>query len=275
MPHDPPIIQESQSPRDEGLRCPTCEYNLTGLEVDICPECGDAFDREQLLAELAGEPSPIPIWSQRLTVPAYRAFIMTVIEIWVHPIRFAERFPANPDRSETITFSRWCLGISVGILFLQMAVLSGGSPRDLIQAALTLTGLVLGVLATEWTIAMLVFAPPLKITKVGTPAPWSQQSLSLARMTRVYLLMSTMGVSFCLAGLLILPAPNDVAAISAYVLAAIAVTWWICLSLIARTYRKNSINFFLGIFLIPICVIVCGGLAAVLVGLSGLLFFRL
>jgi len=31
-------------PVDSGLRCPTCDYNLTGLVEPRCPECGTIFD---------------------------------------------------------------------------------------------------------------------------------------------------------------------------------------------------------------------------------------
>ncbi len=31
--------------------CPTCGYNLTGLEENRCPECGAGFNIEQILAE--------------------------------------------------------------------------------------------------------------------------------------------------------------------------------------------------------------------------------
>jgi hypothetical protein len=30
--------------RFEGLRCPQCEYDLSGLSESVCPECGAAFD---------------------------------------------------------------------------------------------------------------------------------------------------------------------------------------------------------------------------------------
>lgn len=33
----------------EHLSCPTCHYNLTGLTQDICPECGQPFDRQILI----------------------------------------------------------------------------------------------------------------------------------------------------------------------------------------------------------------------------------
>lgn len=37
----------------EGLRCPTCSYDLAGLTQNRCPECGDAFDPLILRKEAA------------------------------------------------------------------------------------------------------------------------------------------------------------------------------------------------------------------------------
>ncbi|HUN82457.1 MAG TPA: hypothetical protein VMV81_13215 [Phycisphaerae bacterium] len=35
--------------RDEQLFCPICNYNLTGITVGRCPECGSLFDRQALI----------------------------------------------------------------------------------------------------------------------------------------------------------------------------------------------------------------------------------
>ena len=43
---------------DSGLRCPNCEYNLTGLAEPRCPECGTRFDWDQLRLDQLGRGLP-------------------------------------------------------------------------------------------------------------------------------------------------------------------------------------------------------------------------
>ena len=41
------------------LFCPHCDYNLTGLPENRCPECGEPFDPEELLSRLRRYREPI------------------------------------------------------------------------------------------------------------------------------------------------------------------------------------------------------------------------
>ncbi|MBU0639107.1 MAG: hypothetical protein KKB50_09605 [Planctomycetes bacterium] len=52
------LVEASVAPplEDVGLRCPACTYNLTGLTSPRCPECGRAFDWEQVRRAAANQP---------------------------------------------------------------------------------------------------------------------------------------------------------------------------------------------------------------------------
>jgi hypothetical protein len=67
------------------IPCPSCDYDLRGLEAGRCPECGVSFDP----VELAARPPLRIAWVRRLDLPIHRRFAMTV---WQAVFRPAEAF---------------------------------------------------------------------------------------------------------------------------------------------------------------------------------------
>jgi len=61
----------------DGLYCPTCEYPLTGLPENRCPECGTTFDPAELRRKLSTEPQPVLPWGEWRTRGFWRAFTQT------------------------------------------------------------------------------------------------------------------------------------------------------------------------------------------------------
>ncbi len=251
---------------DEGLRCPECEYNLTGLVHDVCPECGQPFDREKLLAELAGVPAAIPIWGQRVENGELSSFVRTILEIWSHPARYARRFPKNPDCDDAANFARWCLIVASGILLIPLISLMPDLPR-FVGGLLTCAAMMLTVLMCERAITAVVFVPEFKVTTVGRPKSWYPESLALVRMTRAYLPLSASTTCAAWVANLFMEQNGNVESMSVILLIAVGVYWWVSLALIAGSYRKRSYNLVLGFLLIPLCVVVCTFVNAVMFGI--------
>ena len=83
----------ADSPTDSGLRCPQCEYNLTGLTLPRCPECGAPFDWEEVRRAAAARPT---IAFERArgwrNVPAFFVTWATVLFVpWVFARQVVQR----------------------------------------------------------------------------------------------------------------------------------------------------------------------------------------
>ena len=259
-------MSETMTTNDEGLLCPECEYNLTGLAHDVCPECGRPFDREKLLAELAGLPAAIPIWGQRTENDGLRSFARTVLEIWSHPVRYARRFPKNPDCDDAAKFARWCLIVALGILLIPLISMM----PDLLQffsGLMTCGAMILNAFMCERAITAVVFVPEFKVTTVGKPKSWYPESLALVRMTRAFLPLSTSVICVGWFTYLFMGPNGDAESITIILLTVIGVYWWISLAQIAGSYRKRNFNLILGLLTIPICAVVCSLVNIVMFGI--------
>jgi hypothetical protein len=130
-PPDPSLADPAVTPADSGLRCPRCEYNLTGLTENRCPECGTAFDPEELRRILAGQWGPIPGWDDRGGAHILVAFARVCWTIWFAPGAFARRFPLCHDRYSATAFRWLARAVAVGIFWITPVILyvaMGGFP---------------------------------------------------------------------------------------------------------------------------------------------------
>ena len=75
---DIPLVDDDGSPIPEewGICCPSCEYNLTGLTVRTCPECGRPFKPHEIW-EAERRKARVTTWQ----TPAYVQYGMLGIPV--------------------------------------------------------------------------------------------------------------------------------------------------------------------------------------------------
>ncbi|HVP10600.1 MAG TPA: hypothetical protein VMV94_05350 [Phycisphaerae bacterium] len=74
----------------EGLLCPDCGYDLTGLVQDRCPECGVSFDRALLILQQQQDALLLP-WETGRRHSLVRRILSTCFAAWLHPARYCDR----------------------------------------------------------------------------------------------------------------------------------------------------------------------------------------
>jgi hypothetical protein len=142
------------------LRCLTCGYNLTGLDENRCPECGQTFDREFLLEILAGKASPVPGWDDA-SKPWPEAFVNTCMRTWLEPVHFGQRFPLRHVRRQGLFFRVLCLVAAVAIylgMCLAVPVVSNHGFVDRVIALAIPPGVMVGALVCEVILAAIFCA---------------------------------------------------------------------------------------------------------------------
>ncbi len=257
-----PTLIDSPEAADTGLRCPECEYNLTGLTQDLCPECGQPFDREELLAAVT---APIPMWSRRRQIGIFKAFFGTILTIWFRPIHFAKRFPTDADQRDAFVFSNWCMVVALamasGMFAYKDELLS-----EPFTCLMTSIGIVVGIIICEVAMAVTVFS--------GNDFEFTD-AFALARMTRAYHILSVpLAVNYIVEHSSF-GVPRGFDAILVTGLYVFAAYWWFCITCVAVTYRKHLANLILSILLLPLCVFASLMLSTITVTFTTMMVFIL
>ena len=99
---------------DEGLRCLECEYNLTGLTSDRCPECGTVVDWPAVRADRDGlDDHPGTCWERWPWRWKPIGFVVTAFHAALMPWALARQLRNRPRLGPTLVFLFICLATLV------------------------------------------------------------------------------------------------------------------------------------------------------------------
>jgi len=113
-PSAPMSIDAPNSINDEGLFCPTCNYDLRAISSDRCPECGMQIER-------GGRDMPLLPWSHRKTLGTLRAYFRTGTLAVLHPARLAREALRPVHWTDAKQFRRTTVLIAYTPLLVLMA----------------------------------------------------------------------------------------------------------------------------------------------------------
>jgi hypothetical protein len=252
---------QAPSTIDSGLRCPKCEYNLTGVIEDRCPECGRAFDRRELLARLAGAPAPIPIWDDAKQALAVR-FVKMCLLAWFLPTRLGRMLPRCYSRPSVRKFQR--------LVFLT-ATLAAGVPAGMWGGLRGVTIALCAGLASLMSFVTFEFMLcPICAIMVTTSSPTPPYRPETVRDEQTGFFSSFVLLYVLVVGLLFSLAACGVFSASVgdiFFLGAILVGcwWWVCVSAslmvrFASPWAKVGIVLLIpaiAVFAVPFALVIC------------------
>ncbi len=269
-PHSPDS-PASATPDDNtvDLRCPHCDYNLRGLTIDRCPECGNDFDRRDLIARLSTMARAAVPWDYEKNL---RSFFETSKLAIFAPRALAAGFPSMHDRKSSHRFALATSIAAIGLAALVHVVLTPNRSNGLVVAAGHAVAFFVGFGVCEYTLAGLLrlcTRPP------GQTNP-NDYWLGLVRYAGSYkILLAIAGTS--VAAVATMPRPaSPLWRPLAYVTIAAPVLWWlvaIWVMVLRRTKSKYDAPFSLMAPIVAVCIGAFAGVVSL--ALAILLFFAL
>lgn len=97
------MSRHSRAGRSERhLLCPRCDYDMTGLPSDTCPECGTTTNAEQFARWMGRTDVPATAWEEK---PSVANYFVTFGHFALAPGEFVREYPGARPRMPALRFS--------------------------------------------------------------------------------------------------------------------------------------------------------------------------
>lgn len=110
------------APPEPTVFCPHCDYNLSGLPEDRCPECGEAFDRRKLIAWMTAPDQP-PLLSMKVDEGVLKLLKFCLFR----PSRLGRELAVNCNTGMMLAFGAATKLLASFIAIAAVAVISEGN----------------------------------------------------------------------------------------------------------------------------------------------------
>ncbi len=239
-----PVIDDPSAPAAPVLFCPHCDYNLTGLPEDRCPECGQSFDRRALTAMMSG-PYPPPLTSMRadegvLKVVSYSLF---------RPSRIGRELAVRCDPSLMLVYGAATKLCAVVLVLLCIALGTGGHGGG--TELIPLPAIVLMAMFTETAIAFLLA----RLSEPSTPIPRKVRYPFWRNLTRCFGMHLLVSAGMILLGISLPWAVDRQDYTPHAVIGGLALSflwWWLNLGTAIVVRAKPTTGRFVILLLIPV-----------------------
>ena len=251
------------------LFCPHCDYNLTGLTEDRCPECGRPFHRARLTRWSTERNLPLNFWPNEDPDPAMWSVVVASL---FAPRRLARSLPPRADHAQATSYGLVSRIIFVIGLTLLGVVLSEGSP-EAFGVGLWMGG----VVAISSVLCETIIAGLLRVWVIPHAVPNAERYLFWRRLCHCFstFLHLEAGAVF----LSVLATYKNLSLdLIAFALAlgppaAVVLWWWFCLARAIRARGLPSAGRTFVVLLIPVAGAAAAAFGVFLIYLSAEMCF--